>query len=59
MVAGQLAELKGKDRILVNLKPVSNGLMGRVEVEGGVLEAFKTMAAAKMQGGGPPQGFGQ
>ncbi len=56
--AGALQSTQGKDHILVNAKPISNGITYRVQVEEGVLQAVGDMSKAKMGGGAgaPPRG---
>jgi hypothetical protein len=59
MVAQQFEQAKGKDHILVNAKPISNGMTYRLEVEDGVIEAIGQISRTAMQQqGGPAGGFG-
>jgi len=60
MVANQFELHEGKDHILVNAKPISNGMQYRVEVEDGVIEAIGQISqtAMRQQGGAGGFGFG-
>jgi len=53
MVAQQFEQAKGKDHILVNAKPISNGMMYRLEVEDGIIEAIGQLSRTALQQGGP------
>ena len=57
MVANQFELAQGKDHILVNAKPISGGMMYRVEVEDGIIEAIGQISRAAMQQQGGPGGF--
>jgi hypothetical protein len=50
-----LAANKGKDRILVTEKPISNGVNIRVAVEEGILQAAGAVGQARMGGGPRPR----
>jgi len=58
-VANQFELHEGKDHVLVNAKPISNGMQYRLEVEDGVIEAIGQIGQAAMQRqGGGAGGFG-
>ena len=48
--ADELKKVKGKDHIVVNAKPISNGTSIRLQVEDGVLEAIMQTSKLKMKG---------
>ncbi len=59
MVKDKASSLKGKDRILVTGKPISNGVTGRLEIEDGVMQLISLVAKARAAAGfqqGPPPG---